>query len=300
MSKEQNFISAVIYLQKSEQKDLPFVQMIVKELEEHFMHFEIVTIVQPGSESFVEKMRSLLQGTGTMISVLHMAPNQSKEMCMNAGIDAAIGDYVFEFEKTDLQFPAEYIFRAYEKSQEGFDIVSLSPDRQTLVSKCFYSLFNTNAPASENLRTEAFRLSSRRAINRVHATSPYLPYRKAAFAASGLSSATLFYHGSASSRNSDGIKLAMDSLLLYTAVGYRSAVVVSLAMLVLAICAMLYAVVVFFAGSPIEGWTTTVLIVTWSFSGLFLILTIVVKYLDLLLQELSNREHYLVARIEKL
>lgn len=300
MSKEKNFISAVIYLPKSDQEEISFIQMIVRELEEHFMHFETVAIVQPGSESFVEAMRSMLQGINAMVSVLHMAPNQSKEMCMNAGIDAAIGDYVFEFEKTDLMFPSEYIFKAYEKSQEGYDIVSLTPDRQSLVSRCFYALFNTNAPASEKLHTEVFRLSSRRAINRVHATSPYLPYRKAAFAASGLSSTTLRYHGYACSRNGDGIKLAMDSLLLYTAVGYRAAVAVSLVMFTLAICAMLYTIVVFFAGSPIEGWTTTVFIVTWSFSGLFLLLTIVVKYLDLLLQELSNREHYLVAKIEKL
>mgnify|MGYP002579730023 CR=1 FL=1 len=56
----------------------------------------------------------------------------------------------------------------------------------------------------------------------------------------------------------------------------------------------------FITGHPVEGWTTTMFVITVGFSGLFAVLTIVVKYLSLLVDLVFKQQKYLVESIEKL
>lgn len=63
---------------------------------------------------------------------------------------------------------------------------------------------------------------------------------------------------------------------------------------------LVYTLVVFITGHPVEGWTTTMFVITVGFSGLFAVLTIVVKYLSLLVDLVFKQQKYLVESIEKL
>ena len=56
---------------------------------------------------------------------------------------------------------------------------------------------------------------TRRAVNRVHASSEHLPYRKAAYAASGLKMADLTFSGRIVDKAAGRFSLAADSLELY-------------------------------------------------------------------------------------
>ena len=94
--------------------------------------------------------------------------------------------------------------------------------------------------------------------------------------------------------------LAMDSLALYTDAGFKASTGITVFMLVLTLVELLYTVVVFAAGHPIEGWTTTMLVLTVGFAGLFAVLTILVKYLSLLLDLTFKKQKYLVESIEKI
>ena len=55
-----------------------------------------------------------------------------------------------------------------------------------------------------------------------------------------------------------------------------------------------------FIGHPIEGWTTTVMFLSVAFLGLFGILTIIVKYLQIIVDMVFKRKHYNYESIEKL
>jgi len=61
-----------------------------------------------------------------------------------------------------------------------------------------------------------------------------------------------------------------------------------------------YALVIYVKGIAIVGWTTTVLFLAFAFFGLFAILSIVIKYLALLLNITFKRHRYLFDGIEKL
>ena len=145
-----------------------------------------------------------------------------------------------------------------------------------------------------------YALVSRRAINRVHASSPHLPYRKAAYAASGLAMADLEFDGRLTDRAAGRFRLAVDSLALYTDAGYRLSAGVAVAMMLVALAELAYTLLVFATGHPIQGWTTTMFVLTLGFAGVFAVLAIVVKYLSLLVDLVFKRQKYLIEGIEKI
>ena len=92
----------------------------------------------------------------------------------------------------------------------------------------------------------------------------------------------------------------MDSLLLFTDVGYRIAAGMAGLMAAVMVFCALYALVIYIEGIAIVGWTTTILFLSFAFFGLFVILAIVIKYLSLLLNLTFKRQRYLFDVIEKL
>ena len=175
--------------------------------------------------------------------------------------------------------------------------LSLHQGRETAM---FYRVFNGNSHSAYKLRTDAFRLVSRRAINRVHASSETLPYRKAAYAASGLKMTDLEFDGRLTDNSGGRFALAMDSLALYTDAGYKLSAGIAIVMMFLALAELAYTLIIFCAGHPIEGWTTMMFVLTLGFAGLFAVLTIIIKYLSLLVDLVFKKQNYLIESIEKI
>lgn len=299
-TKEKNFISAVIYLHNDGPRATEFCRAVADQLDAHFAQYELVVVDDACTDATVETLRVWGREQAAPLTILHMSLYHGLENAMNAGLDAAIGDYVYEFDSTRMPYPANCIFAAYQKALEGNDIVSVCPDTSRRSSGLFYRIFNANSHSPYRLRTDAFRLVTRRAINRVHASSAHLPYRKAAYAASGLKMADLTFAGTMTEKRAGRFNLAVDSLALYTDAGFKTSVGITLCMLALALAELLYTVVVFFTGHPVAGWTTTMFVITLGFAGLFAVLTIVVKYLSLLLDLTFKQQKYLVESIEKI
>jgi len=303
MNKEHNFISAVVYVGGELDQTTAFLQTLNRNLDEHFLQYEIIAVNALGGQSDAAALRELAKGIGKPLTVVNMSAGQPHEQCMNAGLDIAIGDYVYEFDSAEMAYPSEMIYRAYETSMQGNDIVTVCPKREKGSSKLFYSIFNRHSGSANRLRTDVFHLVSRRALNRAHAMNENLPYRKAAYAACGLKAAELEFDSAArklATKSDNPAELALDSLILYTNFGYRFSFGFSMLMLVGTIIMGVYTLVTYLVGHPINGWTTTMLALTAGLTGLFAILTMILKYLSLILKLIFQRQKYLVESIEKL
>ena len=298
--KEKNFISAVVYLHNDGARAVEFCRAASAELDAHFAQYELVVVDDACTDDTVEQLRAWGREQTAPLTILRMSMYHGLENAMNAGLDAAIGDYVYEFDSTELCYPAELIIKAYQTALQGSDIVSVCPRTVRGGSSLFYKVFNAHSQSAYRLRTDAFRLVTRRAINRVHASSAHLPYRKAAYAASGLKMTDLEFDGRLTIKSKGRFNLALDSLALYTNAGFKASMTITLCMLVLALAELIYTLVIFATGHPVEGWTTTMFVITVGFAGLFAVLTIVVKYLSLLLNLTFRQQKYLVESIEKL
>ena len=183
-NKEKNFVSAVVYVHNSETRIMEFLKTIIEVLEENFEHSEIICVNDCSDDMSVEKIKSVSQlATSAGISILNMSYFHGVELAMNAGVDLSIGDFVFEFDNTYLDYDRAEIMKIYRHSLEGYDIVSAVPDhKEKISSRLFYKVFDHFANLSYQMRTESFRILSRRVINRISSMNKTVPYRKALYA----------------------------------------------------------------------------------------------------------------------
>ena len=308
-NKEQNFVSAVIYVHNAEDRIERFLDMVVEVMERNFEHSEIICVndsSEDGSLSIIRKISKAAEKTS--ISVVNMSYYHGLELAMDAGMDLAIGDFVFEFDNTVADFDSSVIMEIYRHSLEGYDIVSASPNRkERMSSRLFYRIFAKFAAVSYRMNTESFRVLSRRVINRVSSMNKTAPYRKALYANCGLKTDCIRYEvtgdwSKARDRKEQRYRmdLAADALILFTEVGYRFSMTMTVVMMLMSIFMTVYSLVTYFVIHPVEGWTTTILFLSVAFFGLFGILTIIVKYLQLLVDMVFKRKHYSFESIEKL
>ena len=247
-----------------------------------------------------------MQASG-IITILNMSFHQGLELSMNAGLDLAIGDFVYEFESMALTYPIELLHQVYHKALEGFDIVAASPEKnRNFFSKLFYNIFNRSADLQYPLQTEMFAIISRRAINRVNAMTKTIAYRKAVYANCGLKKETLHFTPSAAlppirrAQKNDYRNTAIDSLILYTNLAFRWSTAFSVLMMAAMSAIVIYTLVIYSQGIPIAGWSSTILFLSFSFLGIFAILTTIIKYLSIVLKLNYNRLNYVIESIEKL
>ena len=130
-NKEKNFVSAVIYVHNAERRIEKFLSMIIGIMEDNFAHSEIICVNDCSDDASVDVIKKVSDtAKTTSISVVNMSFFHGLELAMDAGMDLAIGDFVFEFDNTILDFEPEMIMKIYRHSLTGYDIVSASPNRK--------------------------------------------------------------------------------------------------------------------------------------------------------------------------
>jgi glycosyltransferase (fragment) len=134
-----------------------------------------------------------------------------------------------------------------------------------------------------------------------------IPYRKIAYANCGLETDNLKYEvvhqvnwTNDEKEKSYRISLAIDSLILFTEMGYSFAKMMTVLMMCMSIAMLFYSLFIYITAHPVAGWTTTILFLSIAFFGLFGILTIVIKYLQLLIDLIFKRKQYTFESVEKL
>ncbi len=301
INKEKNFISAVVYLHNDEKNCIDFFSQLNQNLEEHFEHYEIIAVNDACTDETITLLKKwAAEHLFAPLTVVNMSLYQGVEAAMNAGLDASIGDFVYEFDCVSTEYTMDLAWQAYQKSLQGFDIVNVSPKNTTGSSKIFYRLFNRFSKSTFDVWTDAFKIVSRRAINRTHSISNGLAYRKAAYASCGLAVETIYFDGKIRSKDEAKLDKATESLILYTDAGYKVSVGASLIMLALTLIAAVYTIAIWATGNPIQGWTTTMLLLSVGFLGVVSLLTIVVKYLNILIKLNFKKKEYLTDSIDKI
>lgn len=305
-NKEKNFISIVIYVYNDEKKIFDFLKKIDSIFTEKFDKYEFICVNDASHDSSVNEIRRFSKQSQGIFTVLNMSFYQGLELSMNAGVDLAIGDFVYEFESTDITYPIELLWQVYNKALEGFDIVAASPETdRNYVSGLFYRIFNKNAHIQYPLQTEAFTIVSRRLINRVKSMSKTIPYRKAIYANCGLKKATIVYKLQTSmpkirrSQQKDYRNTAIDAIILYTDLAFQWSIVFSALMMASMLVTALYTLIIYFRGIPIAGWSSTILFLSFTLFGVFAVLTIAIKYLSVILKLNFSCLTYVIESIEK-
>lgn len=306
--KEKTFISAVVYVYNSEKVIKEFIINLDKTLQQKFEVYEIILVndcSEDNTRHIIESLNKKLTGNLTLLNLAWM---HKKELAMLAGSDLAIGDFVFELESTKPDYAFTILFDIYEKALEGYDIVSAYPEGKTKKkSKLFYKLLNKLSHLDVDLVSETIKVISRKALNRALLERGRIRYRKAIYKYCGFPNIAISYKPINKKRADDEISfiekvsLASDIFVIFSDIGTQIAMLFSLFALIMSLAIGLYAVVVYINfKSILSGWTTLMLFLSLGFSGVFLVLTVIAKYISTILQEQRKTSLYIVESIEKL
>jgi hypothetical protein len=153
-----------------------------------------------------------------------------------------------------------------------------------------------------------FRLISRRAINRVRSMGAYIPYRKAVYMNCGLSVARIVYHNAESAGHDQTLSQGRAGrtcrgfvYLFYGCHGAGISFGVSMHVSGYCIAVVIYVIVSLFTDARLEsGWVSLMGFLCIGFFGVFTLLTIILKYLSVLVDLIFRKQRYLIEDVEKI
>lgn len=307
--KENNFVSAAVYLDDGSKNIYEFLTMVNEVFSSNFKKWEFICIGAKLENGIFERVKKFKQeNEDVTVSLIDMGFPQGLEASMNAGIDLAIGDYIYEFDTCMFDYDPELIMTVYEKAITGYDIVAAVPSRPNskLFSKMFYDIYNHFSRSKEKIGPERFRIISRRAVNRTCAYGRLVPYRKAVYASSGLKMVNIVYETAGTRdrttyKDSEKTNTAIDALVIFTDLAYKFSFSISILMAVFMMLAGIYTLVIYFGmNKPVEGWAPLMGMISLAFFSVFVVMTIIIKYLDILLKLIFKKQRYLISSIERL
>lgn len=310
-NKEKNFVSCVVYLHNEENTVKSFLNTVCNVMQENFEKFEVICVNDGCIDATVERVKEFLaeEEKQFALSLINLSYYQGVESAMNAGSDLAVGDFLFEFDKCELDFNPELIMEIYRRSLQGYDVVAACPRHGvSFSSKLFYAIYNWGSRYKGKIRRERFRIISRRAINRVNQMNSYVPYRKAMYMNCGLKTDTLVYDNQdrlrkRNNREERGVRstLAADTIIIFTDVLEKLSLTVSVVLfgaLLVMFGYLIYSV--FSKVRPVEGWLSIMSLMCFGFFMLSVMLTLIFKYLSVILNMSFKRQRYVVEGVEKL
>lgn len=304
--KEKNFISAVVYVYNNEDEIEYFLKSINETLASNFEKYEIICVNDYSTDDTVKIINNISKEfQNTTVNIINMSYKQGLEKSMLAGVDFAIGDFVYEFDTCIIDYDLSLIMDIYQKSLQGYDIVAASPNKNnSLLSSMFYSLLNKFG-GQDKLKSERFRILSRRGINRINQNTSNIVYRKVVYYSCGLKYTHITYKPVIKKQiNKDFLynqNLAIDSIIAFTNIGYKISMTATLVMMCLLIMSIVYSLIVKILGLNVSGgWMTLMWIMSLSFFVLFGLASIIIRYLSMILGLINNKSSYSYDSINKI
>jgi len=313
-AKEKSFVSCILYLHNDGSEGKRFFARVCKVMDDHFEKYEMICVNDGCTDDTISQIKAFMKedGDSHVVHVVNLSYYQGVETAMNAGRDLAVGDFVFEFDSCLMDFDESVIMEVYYRSLEGYDIVAAAPKHYvSLSSKLFYFVYNADNPYRGKIRQERFRIISRRAINRVNQLNTYVPYRKVLYANCGLRMDTIVYDNKTgivkarTKRNrqerSTRNDLAADAIIIFTDLLERLSMVLSIVFGLIMLFTLGYIIVSIFSETkPVEGWASTMLLMSIGFGMLFVVQTLIFKYLSVILNMMFKKQRYVIEGVEKL
>lgn len=306
--REKSFVSFVVYVYNAEKVIQEFIKSLDQAAAQKFETYEIILVNDQSDDSTKAQIKAAGAGIKGNLTVLNLAWRHRRELAMLAGTDLAIGDFVFELETTRPDFTWDIIVQLYDKCVSGFDVVFAFPKNKTKTrSRLFYWLLNKLSYLNVETSTETAKIVSRKALNRALLERGKIRYRKVLYKYCGFPTAAVVYEPISGTTDKNEMTLlqkttlATDVFVVFSNIGIHIAMLFSVLSMIISATIGIYALIAYISGLPIiSGWTTTMLFLSMGFSGIFLTLTILAKYISTILQEQRQGSLYTVETIDRI
>lgn len=267
-------------------------------LEANFKNYELLIVDNFSTDDSV----SLLKANIANITIIELSSTHNIQEALTAGVDLAVGDFIFEVESVEKIDPLG-MHKIFHMAKTGYDFVFLLSSKKNLKTRLFYRALSAvfaNNRYSEYTSTIA-TVASRRGINKISDTGDRVIHRKVAYSLSGLKIGLIDSAIAMSSKRNilKDISLSLNTFIYYTNIMSAVSMAVSLFFLGISTFFILYSIYSYFSKNTVEGWASLILLSSFGFFGLFLMISIITKYLDQILHSSTKNKSYIYTSITK-
>ncbi|MBW7571011.1 hypothetical protein [Succinivibrio faecicola] len=297
-NKDDNFVSVVTVINRFTVESLSRLSGIQNELDKNFSDYEMILVVQKSQQNVLSyRMEQILKDI-PCVRYLQLSSDVNSDVIWSAGTENAIGDFIICFDLCND--PVSLIKESVELCRKGNDVVvgttrqkhSLAYQIIRPLSGWLLNLIDYHLPKDAT----TFRCLSRRALNSVLDTGKFYQQFFMQIQKSGYGQAELQY---TSLNNTDkrtvasAVKSTLRLMVFNSTAPLRIMSLLGLTGSSLACLFSLYSIILnLFKNDVVEGWTSTVFIISLLASMQFVILSFIAEYLNRILVEQANANGY--------
>jgi dolichol-phosphate mannosyltransferase len=292
--KNHKFISVVIRCCNAEQRIPQFLTAVDRHFDDRFDAYEMVVVDDASADRSMEVIQETAPRLHGAVSVVELAHFHGVEAAMVAGLDRAMGDFVFEFDDTYLDYPFEVLDRMLDAAVSGYDVVAAAPSHLRWGLRAFYAVCNRFSGYEPPLTYERLRVSSRRALDAMLHQRERIRDRQVLYRYTGYRYLRLDYTSdpAAGHRPQTSVRFALDVFFSFTDAGVRIARAFVLLCATVALVAIVLSIVARIRNAETPWQLIITSIIALGFAGLYFVLAVIGEYVARILAEVRSRPIY--------
>lgn len=262
-----------------------------------FEYSEIIILI---NDSNIKDMKEYLSPNSNNVLCLNLGKNIDENNSIRAGLEFSKGDIVFVIKDLSINKLEEYLDNLYESNKKGIDSSFLTSKYYRLKDKLTINLISVFSQHKLKNVYDIVFLVTRRVINAItednSKTTPISYVIR-----------DIGYNYNEFECNIKDKKYYMSKqtrsvyLLLFSEAFSNLAASLSLLSAFIAIVTGIYALIIYLSNNkPVEGWTTTFLFLSFSFTMIFAIFSVIIRYLSVIQKELYDKPNFRVKSVSKL
>ncbi|MEY8394443.1 glycosyltransferase family 2 protein [Lachnospiraceae bacterium 45-P1] len=247
------------------------------------------------------------------VKIVNFSRNFGHEAAMIAGIDHARGDGVICMD-ADLQHPPECILRILKKFDEGYEVISMVRTRnktagavKNFTSAAFYKLINRLSDVKFEANASDFFAMNRAAADVLRNNyREKVRFLRGYVQSVGFGKTVLEYEarprfaGESKYSLRSLFRFSINTILCFSDLPLKLGIYSGCAVALFGLLVMVYTIYTWAKFGAPSGYATIVVLISFMFAMLFIIVGIIGEYIAILFAELKDRPIYIVKDTENL
>ena len=295
-------LSYIVPVYNEEESILPFYREMLKIAD---VDFELIWVNDGSTDETINEIRKLAE-KDSRVKCIGFSRNFGHQAALMAGLHFVKGEIIVMMDG-DLQHPPGLIPLMIQKINEGFDLVSAKRKMtgeikwwKRITSRCYYMLINflSDTPIEENVSD--FRAFNRKVSEAILQFEERELFLRGIFSWIGFKSTTIEYNAPARLYGATKysfirmVRLGLKGTLSFSFKPIRISFLLGSFVSVIAFFYALFAIIAYFRGETIPGWTSTIIAIML-LSGIQLIMIgLIGEYIASLYSEIKKRPLFII------
>lgn len=284
---------------------------ILKTLPGHW-DYELIFVNDGSRDKSMEILKELADGDGR-VKVVNFSRNFGHEAAMIAGIDHATGDGIVCMD-ADLQHPPECVLDIVQKFDEGYEVISMARTQnktagwiKNFTSAAFYKVINFLSDVKFQPNASDFFAMNRAAADILRNNyREKVRFLRGYVQSIGFNRTVLEYEarprfaGESKYSLKSLLKFSINTILCFSDLPLKLGIYSGCSVAAFGLIMMFYTIWTWFQYGAPDGYATIVVLISFMFAMLFVIVGIIGEYIAILFAEMKDRPIYIVKETKNL